>query len=1267
MSQRYSENWMLLKSILLGYENTRRFDFQPYEEHMRAQALSIFLVHAELATPKLDRETIEDILTGRKFWPNTVRDSIFEGGGITLSWLEENGIISFYANWCSLHCWPVVDSEKIDPSMKPLIQAIEHINDIICGKNGFIKPHYAIDEEKLVKLLTPIFGNKPIIELLPTLILEDGYFKLISGSNDVNSLVSTYLWFSLLQELEPKEAFERWMLCNRIYSNWPCPVNFGHEQHSDLTVFINELISYIFADKTLGVGTSVFWKQLINERDFIGVVSPTRMYVNTALDSLGDVKSTCEITPVEYMPTIHTLHNDYNVYEVDCVNDIHFMHELRHLKYYEFYRNPISFYKVLLSDVIGRCIKIEGRVLESYHNEQLEKLIELSKSRPLLRYILFVILPMDDNSFYLLWLLSRSITCDIALFHLSEHSPTRHQHNREKTILLLDKAYQQVVCHEYLESIQGIADVGERLFQVVNFMGIRCYLDKDDFQSGFHYEFLMQFINCLNDNQIFILGQKFVTSANSPDNISNNLNQRNHMYLIGFKLIERIESEGVDLLGELKRAMGETIINYYSSDLYDNLEGQQSNLKSTLFFASLPWYKIVSSSGANPIIALSINIDEWQKQLLYTNENSHKVASALRHYLLVLMCIGKHIGVEKDKNAISDLIEEISRRYGFNDRETAISLFDAAFYYNDFDLWLSFCSYCNNFTDSLYDKFIYRCGSKIPLDRVFVMLEQSTIVDRNTKLEDLIASRISPDDEYMGLSGIEQAFISACGVGYFELAAKLVTSAKDILSQEHIVNSQNHHWVKVRKAWLSYEYKQQLLELLQSNTLSPEKFVIEISKKNIPHELTDSTYQYINESNWKECDFFRQYISAAAYCDKEPEKCVRIMEHLCSETNHNDHAFMLFKGYIALHKKNGGQTDLQSALSEFLCSIKSVTPENMRNVWIASILDVYRQLNDSINIDKFWMKLSVNQQNRRDILHPYCRSLISRGEPLRAQSIIDRYLAFNNQTLEGLGLNELIDELGRALKFEHPMTKLVNIVNEGSQRTSIQLAKHYHQIVSKDFPDYVEIVSPGKQPHEYLKDIIYEIASELLLRKGNLQQHKKSKSIERKESIRITKEDLINDWFTSLFDKRMAEARVGLRDQKRGGTSSSGNGPGEIDGYITDSRNRRIAIFEAFRLFSVDTTVISEHLNKIAGYDNECLDAIFILAYCDVSDFSGLTRGYESFIATENYTGFTCAHGLENKLATLNSQDNLWFGMESRQRGDKRINIYHLLLDMKLQ
>ena len=67
------------------------------------------------------------------------------------------------------------------------------------------------------------------------------------------------------------------------------------------------------------------------------------------------------------------------------------------------------------------------------------------------------------------------------------------------------------------------------------------------------------------------------------------------------------------------------------------------------------------------------------------------------------------------------------------------------------------------------------------------------------------------------------------------------------------------------------------------------------------------------------------------------------------------------------------------------------------------------------------------------------------------------------------------------------------------------------------------------------------------------------------------------------IDKRMAEARVGFRDQKRAGQSRSCKSPGEIDGYITDARNNRLSIFEAFRLFSLDTTVISEHLNKISA------------------------------------------------------------------------------------
>jgi hypothetical protein len=144
----------------------------------------------------------------------------------------------------------------------------------------------------------------------------------------------------------------------------------------------------------------------------------------------------------------------------------------------------------------------------------------------------------------------------------------------------------------------------------------------------------------------------------------------------------------------------------------------------------------------------------------------------------------------------------------------------------------------------------------------------------------------------------------------------------------------------------------------------------------------------------------------------------------------------------------------------------------------------------------------------------------------------------------------------------------------------------------------------------------------------------------------------------------MAEARIGLRDQKRGGQSTSGKSPGEIDGYITDAKNRRLSIFEAFRLFSLNTTVISEHLNKISGYDNESLSPVFIAAYCDVSDFSALVRDYAEFITSRDYTGFTVESEAGSRVETLHNSDHLWLGMERRLRNHREIIFYHLLLNM---
>jgi uncharacterized protein YacL (UPF0231 family) len=387
------------------------------------------------------------------------------------------------------------------------------------------------------------------------------------------------------------------------------------------------------------------------------------------------------------------------------------------------------------------------------------------------------------------------------------------------------------------------------------------------------------------------------------------------------------------------------------------------------------------------------------------------------------------------------------------------------------------------------------------------------------------------------------------------------------------------------------------------------------------------------------------------------------MEALHQEVKSNHfYSFILFYAHLNLFKKDGNSTRLQHALAYFLGCLRDIAPEHMRETWVSMILEAYRLLR-SPKIDDFWQRLTPEQHVRLEILKPYCRALIARGEPSGAQRIIGHYQNLNLQTPLEPGIKDLIDELVNAESCKPTMSQLVQIVSESLQRNTVQLRTHYNQIVSKDFEDYVDIVSPGQLPHVFLKNAMLEVAQEIILRKNNLQINSESDSVRR--NFRITKEDLINDWFTSLFDKRMAEARVGIRDQKRGGQSASGNGPGEIDGFITTAKNRRIAIFEAFRLFSLDTTVIFEHLDKMAGYDHESLSPVFIAAYCDASDFSKLVRGYAELIAARDYTGFTVETDATNVVEPLHDTDHLWLGMEHRRRDRRDIIFYHMLLNLR--
>ncbi|MDO9106444.1 MAG: hypothetical protein Q7U57_15955 [Methylovulum sp.] len=1258
----YSDNWRHLKSILDGYATRNQSpEYYSYTDHIHAKALSIFLANATLATPKLDRKTVESVLAGNLSWPHTSVSGQFSKVDVPLTFLEEYGLVSFHADWCTVHCQTPRNPDNVDQSLIQLIQAIGHLKDIRFGQNGYIQPHYTCPADELERLLAALFGRASVAELLPALCLEDGHFKLLPGNKNFSPLVCTNLWLKLRETLEPKEAFESWILCLRVNCDWAMPVLFDDFDHEQRTEFIEQLLAYFAQDVVLSRPIDTLWRQSINENQFSDIVTPVNIHLSLTICAEGNGHSEDQGIIELEKPTLVTLSKAYPLPEIDTSSDLRLVLQLQRFAHWG---EPDSFYALLLASTIEASIHINGQALTSW--DFVEDVLALATSRPILKYLLFNVVPRYESASYMIWLLSRPATCDIALFYLAQRSFASLRKESHAFTLHFDKGYQQLVCHEYLRTIEKEPDGGDRLLKAVEFLGERCDLHSSTFSKSFKYQFLLCLLDSLSHQRIIQIGQVFAQHTSETEKTPGYQPPQHYWYLIGFWLIERIENTGIDSTGTLSRSLRETLLRDYKAEFEANMTGLSSGLEPNNFFSALPWHKLVEYEGISPLLALSSNCCDWRQNLSYKNKNTSTVALAVRNYLQILMCVGRSLRIPKDRERIAHRVVEIVRTLGFGPREQAIHLFDEAFYGNKYDLWTPFCSYTNLFQETLYDDFVERCLPLIPLNQLFVLLERCTAIARTQKLQEAIVARQTLETEDLGLSALEKAFISAWDTGHMALATKLMASAKDFLSQEPFATTSNSLIVRDRKVWMSYEYKLQLWELLETLKHDPQKFANDARQIPIPYEPDGRLYQEEGRALRKECDHFRRYISAAAYLESDPERCVIIMEALYKENKSSNFSFMLFKGRMALYEIKQDAMGLRHALSQFISSLADTEPEYMPTNWVASILDTYRQLQDSPGINEFWVRLNPDQQTRLEIMYPYCRALIASGEPLIAQQIINRYYDLNNQISEGLGIDDLIDELGKALPNVLSMSQLVQIVTEGSQRSVEQLAKHYSQIVSKEFEEYVSIVAPKLLPHEFLKKIVLEVAQELLLRKKNLQLHSKDSS--GKTKSRISEEDLINDWFTSLFDKRMAEAHIGFRDQKRGGQSASGENPGEIDGYITDAKNKRIAIFEAFRLFSIDNTVISKHLNKIAGYDNESLSPVIIVAYCDVSDFAGLVHGYSKFIDQKEYTGFTVdteKGGIAEDKPECT--DQLWLGSELRRRNQREIVFYHLLLNMRFQ
>lgn len=1255
MDTSHSENWAFLLKLLNDNSGQVSHGNGNLFVHQQAYALAIFLVDATLATPELNRCNVAALIAGELSWPRSEGSALDSGTQHSLAFFEAGGLISFPGGWAAIHCSESQQSKQLDQSIEDILRVTNLLQNITFGRKGYVQPHFVMEEAQLIALISKELGNIHLDRLFPGAVQQGGKVAIYPEKHRFTQLESTYLWQCLLRRHSPEQAFRQWMLCVRALSHSIVPVQFSLLDENETDQFLRQVELLVKTAPEFSYPLRTIYKQAVNSYDFASLNQPVTLEINLHIDSESIMPDKTD-EPDEPAPltlrTAETLDGAYHFPDIDDPAEIIAQGQLQ---YWGNWRDPMGALSWLIQACFNHAILIDHHSLTT--KPFALNLLSLAESRQALKYLLFIALPLRFNCKYILFLLSRPETCEIAIYHLTNREyplpvTRRHDVSNDLSQLFLD-----VLVREYVRTIKDRSDNGLKLLNVSLYLadnsGLYTLLNTDSFQ----YRALTCFMHKLEDKHVAAVASAFLeTIPVQYERRISHIRERS-IYHLGLWIIQRLEYTDVayrDLLPQL----GECLIRFYSNAFTECIATRRRDLKSDNFFALLPWQSLIKVIGINEILRISSRYDSWTSVLTYKHDRCFDAVSAICQYLQLLMLISKGPLEEEERSRAWQRIINIVCAFGFGHDEDRCYLFSAVLNDEAADLWKMFSLFVNNLPPSKYDEFTERCIDMIPLDSLYILLQRCNIHERRQVLHDAILDRQELRDEKLGLKSLETAFIHACENSHMELAERVLSAAKPLLER-----FRGHSHIQFKETiylWETYHYKYTLLTAYLSGHEDPHALEEVVLRISLPDGLTGLPGHEIVRRQLRECEQFRRYIIAIAFCQIEPSKTVRYMEALCAEVNAPHFAFTLFRGHIAELSDSQNKDARRRALNKFLEQTSNITPDQMAASWVAMVLDVMIQVGDQQQADEYWRKLTGEQHRTREILLPYCKGLIQRGKPLVASQIINEFRECNLILSEhDVGLAELITQLSQALPNQNSVLDIVHAMAESSQRSIDQLRQHYLRITGGSFEDYVQITGGSRSKEMFLKKVITEVAGELLLRKKNLQSQQSTDG----QLNKIIHEDLINDWFASLVDMRMAEARIGFRDQKRTGSSESGKSPGESDGLITDSKNRRIAIFEAFRLSSLNKKVITEHLNKVSGYDAEALSPVFMVAYCDVKDFSTLTVGYHNFISKTDYTGYK-----KDCLAVIIDEesvtDNLWVCTETRLRGEREVMFCHFLLNM---
>jgi hypothetical protein len=244
--------------------------------------------------------------------------------------------------------------------------------------------------------------------------------------------------------------------------------------------------------------------------------------------------------------------------------------------------------------------------------------------------------------------------------------------------------------------------------------------------------------------------------------------------------------------------------------------------------------------------------------------------------------------------------------------------------------------------------------------------------------------------------------------------------------------------------------------------------------------------------------------------------------------------------------------------------------------------------------DTRWNELPEPMHSRLDLIHARLDNLRRRGLDVERERLEILVCArFGGQLPESLAdvarPISLADEVERSIKHELawsqikglPPDKVARILGPTGTNSTADFLRHLH------------------------------ISAGLSVLKNRL-------SIEQ-----LGDENSINDVFVSFLEMQLALIGWSVADQSRGGRSGTGARPGSRD-WVTKWGTQELAVSEALRLDSVDTTSIQNHVTRVVEkYNPQGAISTFIIVYYEGKAFQSFCTRYRDECPALDFGGCT--------------------------------------------